>query len=90
MCDDSFSDTDATVICKEMNYIGSKSWKNFNGWDTLQSSYDIVLDDINCEDANQRFGNCNYTRSHNCGHTEDVFLNCKSKHLSDAISITSI
>ena len=76
VCDDYFNDIAATVICKEMGNIGFNLWRKFDSWNTLKSSYDIVLDNIKCVDTNQRFGNCTYTRKHNCGHGEDVFLTC--------------
>ena len=79
MCNDYFDDTSATVICKEMGYVGSKSWSSVNKWSFVQRTYDIVLDDIECRDADGKFEECSYTERENCGHSEDVFLTCKGK-----------
>jgi hypothetical protein len=49
-------------------------------WEELQSAYNIVLDNVMCAEVeNATFAqNCNYSTSHNCGHSEDIFLVCAS------------
>ena len=76
VCDDRFDDIAAAVICKEIGYNGSNFWSSGEIWSRLQGSYDIELDDVRCPSTHQTFDNCSYTENHNCGHSEDVFLNC--------------
>ena len=77
MCDDIFSDNSANAICREMGYSGSSEW--FSDWikysfGEVQTSLDINLDDVKC--SNDDWNSCTYSTSHNCGHSEDVFLAC--------------
>ena len=67
----------ASAICNEMGYDSSaiSTWANSNSlWESVQGSYDIALDDVDCSTKN--FTECTYSRSHNCEHSEDVFLTC--------------
>ena len=57
-----------------MGYIGQMSWNAGENW-SIQSRYQIGLDDINCSSG--YWSSCSYVAdTHNCGHTEDVFLQC--------------
>ena len=76
VCDDSFSDNSGTAICREMGYDRQSSWESTTTW-TIQSNYDIVLDDVRCDSG--EWSSCSYTNQHNCGHSEDVFLACQGK-----------
>ena len=78
VCDDNFDDIAADAICRKMDYARSSGWQS--GEDD-QSRYEIKLDDVRCED--RHWENCSYETSHNCGHSEDVFLSCTNdgKHL---------
>ena len=40
----------------------------------MQYSRNIKLDDVDCK--NNKWSSCNYTRSTNCVHKEDVLLTC--------------
>ena len=76
MCDDSFSDNSANAICREMGYSGSSGWVSGSSYSygTRQTSLDINLDDVSCSTG--YWNSCSYSTSHNCGHSEDVFLTC--------------
>ena len=75
MCDDYFSDMAASAICNEIGYNGDAiTWANSNLYDSIQQSYDIALDDVECQSDN--FAECTFATSHNCGHSEDLYLNC--------------
>ena len=76
VCDDSFTDVTAAVICREMGYVGFTSWSYGNNWPALQDAYLTVLDNVACTDENAGIESCSFTVEHNCGHTEDVSLNC--------------
>ena len=71
VCDNKFSDTAATVICREMGWESGYSW-------IIQYWYDFVLEDIQCNNIKQPFYNCGYNTNADCSpyHSEDVFLNC--------------
>ena len=70
-----FSDAAASAICHEMGYDSSSiTWANSDLWDSVQQSYDIVLDDVDCQ--NDNFAECTYATSHNCAHSEDIYLIC--------------
>ncbi|KAL5253796.1 hypothetical protein ACHWQZ_G013538 [Mnemiopsis leidyi] len=75
VCDDLFSSESANVICKMMGYQCSSSWTNGDRWG-IQANMAIILDDIQCPNTTSPFTSCSYSSSHNCAHTEDVFLSC--------------
>ena len=78
MCDDSFSENSANAICREMGYSGSSDWVSGStySYEESQVVLDINLDDVSC--SNDDWDSCSYSTSHNCGHSEDVFLTCVS------------
>ena len=67
----------ASAICNEIGYNNNGdaiTWANSNLYDSIQQSYDIVLDDVRCQSDN--FAECTFATSHDCGHSEDLYLNC--------------
>ena len=76
MCDDSFNDNAADAVCREMGFDRSITWNSHTLW-VMQSQYDIKLDDVTCSSGS--WGSCSYAETHNCGHSEDVFVSCKGK-----------
>jgi hypothetical protein len=74
VCDDHFSDLSASAICQEMGYTYEGSWSHGNLWPDVQNEHTITLDNVICQ--TESFGECSYATTHNCGHGEDVFLNC--------------
>ena len=74
VCDDEFSDLSASAICQKMGYNTEASWSYGNLWPSVQDGYSIALDNVNCQTEN--FEECSYDTTHNCGHGDDVFLNC--------------
>ena len=73
VCDDFFSDNSADAICREMGYFSHTAWTSGNKWQ-IQSELDITLDNVSCEDG--YWSSCTFSISHNCAHTEDIFLRC--------------
>ena len=73
MCDDNFGDIEADVICREMGYNRSSNW-NSGSFYEVQNSLEITLDDVDCDGGS--WSSCDYLTTHNCGHSEDVFLTC--------------
>ena len=78
MCDDSFNENAADAVCREMGFDRSISWNSHTTW-IMQSQYDIKLDDVTC--GRGSWTSCSYSETHNCGHSEDVFVSCKGKKL---------
>eukprot|EP00116_Pleurobrachia_bachei_P014142 sb/3474404/ len=42
----------------------------------VQFTFDILLDNVNCDEGVTEFGDCQYMTSTNCDHAEDIFLLC--------------
>ena len=79
VCDDYFDQFAADAICSLLGYEGGGSeWASGrSSWD-IQSTYLIGLDDVRCR--NSSWSSCSYSESqHNCDHSEDVFLTCRSQ-----------
>ncbi|KAL5268608.1 hypothetical protein ACHWQZ_G002453 [Mnemiopsis leidyi] len=74
VCDDGFSDNSADAICREMGFIGRRSWRNSNQWSSFQETFDITLDDVSCSSG--EWSSCTYNFVDNCGHSEDLYLEC--------------
>ena len=76
VCDDYFNYTTAVVICREMGYQTALNWTSGYKW-PIQNNYDIVLDNVKCNDTDNTFDSCRYSiTTEDCGHSEDIFLNC--------------
>ena len=73
VCDDGFDDIEAKAICRKMGFNRSSNWESGLFYD-IQNSLDILLDNVDCEDED--WSTCSYSTTHNCGHSEDVFLTC--------------
>ncbi|XP_063684045.1 uncharacterized protein LOC134818431 isoform X2 [Bolinopsis microptera] len=73
VCDDDFSTNSADAICRKMGYPGHLQWTSGDKW-TIQSSLEITLDDVLCSSG--EWSSCSFSTTHNCGHSEDVFLQC--------------
>ena len=74
VCDDHFSDNSADAICREMGHIGQMSWSNGDLWG-IQAGLEITLDDVACSSG--EWSSCSFIFVHDCGHGEDVFLQCE-------------
>ena len=75
VCDDYWEDTEATVICKQLGYIGgSVKTSAYFG----QGSGLILLDDVNCNGRESTIFTCSHRNfgEHDCRHYEDVGVMC--------------
>ena len=83
VCDDSFNATDAEAACRTLGFDGN-SYSNTNtGF--FESKIPILMDDVNCANNSTNFLECSHRGwgTENCGHSEDVLLDCNScKHQS--------
>ena len=84
MCDDRFSDNAANAICREMGHQRATKWKSGSPYYWEFRTYretqllDITLDDVRCREFNSNWDTCSYSTTHNCDHSEDVYLACYS------------
>ena len=74
VCDDNFDANSAHAVCREMGYDHIGTWNSEGTW-SIQSHYEIRLDDVMCDETAE-WGGCSYVETHNCQHSEDVFLSC--------------
>ena len=62
----------------DYRYTGAKRWDSGSKYD-IQSNYEIKLDNVKCTRGEWR--SCSYSESHNCDHSEDVFLSCSGEFI---------
>ena len=74
MCDDRFDNNSADAICRKMGYSGASAWESGYFFSGEQSDREITLDNVDCGSHNWDF--CRYSTTHNCEHSQDVFLTC--------------
>ena len=86
VCDDFFNYNAANAICKELGFGAASHWASAGGWGTIQGTKQINLDDVRCSEDGV-WSSCTYLTSHNCGHNEDVLLECQSMPLYIAIRL---
>ena len=78
VCDDRFSDNSANAICREMGHLRATKWGSGSSYNLKFRNYvqslDITLDDVECRESD--WDTCRYSTTHNCVHSEDVYLVC--------------
>ena len=77
MCDDSFSDTDARVVCRQLGYPTANAKAHSNAF-YGSGSGTIWLDEVGCYGTESRLSECSSPGwgIENCGHNEDVGVSC--------------
>ena len=77
MCDDSFSDTDARVVCRQLGYSTTNANAHSNAFYGAGSGT-IWLDDVGCYGTESRLSDCSSSGwgIENCVHREDVGVSC--------------
>nr|XP_054755386.1 deleted in malignant brain tumors 1 protein-like isoform X12 [Lytechinus pictus] len=80
VCDDSWDDTDATVVCQSLGFESGTAHSNAHFG---QGSGDILLDDVSCTGSESSLLECsnNGIGVHNCGHYEDAGVTCSPTEL---------
>ncbi|KAK3084122.1 hypothetical protein FSP39_008507 [Pinctada imbricata] len=75
VCDDSFGSADANVVCRQLGFrSGSARSSAYYGEGTV----DIIMDDVTCTGSEKALQQCRYISNHNCGHSEDVSVDCSN------------
>ncbi|KAK3097845.1 hypothetical protein FSP39_013751, partial [Pinctada imbricata] len=79
VCDDSFDQKEARVICNQLGYYGNATAKSdaFFG----EGAGKILLDDLQCTGSERKLIECGHNgrRKHNCGHSEDASVICTGR-----------
>ncbi len=85
VCDDSFGNQEAMVICRQLNYTQDLNSslslsRGFFG----QGQSPIHLDDLECNGDERSLLECIHSGvgNHNCGHSEDAGVVCTGEFLS--------
>jgi len=78
VCDDSFDNNDANVVCRQLFGPGHVGTDRGN---TGAGSGQIWLDDMNCNGNELRLADCSHPSwgRHNCSHPEDVWVSCSAE-----------
>ena len=78
VCDDSWGDEDATVVCRQLGFPtdGAQAHPNAHFG---EGSGNIMLDDLGCTGTETSIDQCSHRgwESHNCGHHEDASVTCQ-------------
>ena len=80
VCDDNFDDSDASVVCKMLNYSHGIMVKSQYG--AGPRTMKIWLDEVDCRGNETHLMSCNFELGkHNCYHYEDVGIRCFGNYL---------
>ncbi len=81
VCDDSWGSSDATVVCRQMGFVGV-SVSDSSLFGSGASSQNILLDSVACRGSESRLIDCNYDgNTADCSHSEDVGIVCTNGEL---------
>ena len=77
MCDDSFSDTDAKVVCRQLGYSTSDAVSRGNAY-YGSGSGTVWLGQVSCSGSESQLEDCRHSGWGNsyCYHFEDVGVQC--------------
>ncbi|GAB1602923.1 atrial natriuretic peptide-converting enzyme-like isoform X1, partial [Argonauta hians] len=88
VCDDSFDNRDAEVVCKQLGY---KSGISLPGGTFGKGKGIIWLDEVNCKGNESSIDQCdaNDWGSHDCDHTEDAAVQCFNEVITTTTRATT-
>ena len=76
VCDDFWDIDDATVVCKQLNYVAATTaWQ---GAHFGEGTGHIYMDNVDCVGDEEGLSQCDFTGwvTHNCRHGEDAGVEC--------------
>ncbi|KAL5509568.1 hypothetical protein EMCRGX_G004959 [Ephydatia muelleri] len=78
VCDDLFTQVDATVVCQQLGYFGTASVAAYLRFGAGAVTQSIWLDDVRCLGTESYLSECPNRGwgTHNCVHSEDVGVIC--------------
>ena len=79
VCDDSWSTSDAKVICRQLGLPDSNAVA-VGGAAFGEGTGEIWLDEVECYGSESNLGECSHQGlgTHNCGHEEDAGVRCST------------
>lgn len=90
VCDDLFTDVEAGVVCQMLGFgrgsALSAAERRRLGLNTITSG-PIFMDDVECDTADTNLFSCSRRgwALHNCGHSEDVAVECREREGRDDV-----
>ncbi|XP_019357967.1 PREDICTED: neurotrypsin-like isoform X1 [Gavialis gangeticus] len=95
VCDDGWTDRDATVVCRQLGYSGTAKARTMAYFG--EGHGPIHLDNVECSGSERALGECTKSDSgiHNCWHSEDAGVICsyreeKAQDISNEDSVSSM
>ena len=81
VCDDSWSRTDASVVCRMLGYSGAVSAPGSAHFG--EGTGRIWLDEVGCSGSENSLFDCNHPTwgDHDCSHSEDAGVVCGGEHV---------
>jgi hypothetical protein len=83
VCDDNFGSNDAAVVCRQLGYLTALSYQHsYTNYHYMRYYSNppsrIWMDNVHCNGGESSFTLCahNGWGSHNCGHSEDIWITC--------------
>ena len=76
VCDDAWDINDANVVCRQLGYLGATN--AYYGGQYGPGTGPIWLDDVACSGNESSIFHCSYTTQHDCTHSEDAGVSCRS------------
>ena len=66
------------MACWQLGHrYGGKQYQGGHSWGPGTGT--ILMDDVECTGNEKSLFDCGFTASHNCGHSEDVGIQCEWK-----------
>ena len=86
VCDDGFGLQEALVVCRQLGHSGVQEvrWNAYFG----EGSDPISMDEVVCRGTEGRLTDCNYNGTDNCGHHEDIGVECRAGSAATGVDLT--